>query len=154
MSPDDEHALVAHEAAHAVVWCRLGVEFRSVELLTDDPLGRGGAVFGPMTGLRDRDKYLAGLLAGSVSEAQFTGRDIADVANGCGQIDFAIADQVSANMTDRERAANLQRATRLVTRNWWPISHVAALLLVHRALTEDDVHTIINQGGRHDAAAA
>lgn len=154
---DDEHGLAVHEAGHAVAWVRLRVPFTRVALLEDDPLGRQGAVFGSPVGLvhGDASHYLAGLLAGSLAESAFTGRDLDEIARTCGAFDFAIADALCTNLAPREVDDNLRRAERLVHRNARQIALVAAVLIDRRSLDHATVQRLVLKGDHpHDHAIA
>jgi hypothetical protein len=151
----DVATVALHEAAYATIFVRLGLRFARVELRVGDPCGVDGAMFGRRNELMScPEKYLVGLLAGTIAESIWTGEAVSDVADEAGAIDFTVVDDLGAHLTPHQADALIQRAHRLVHRNAGAISQVAVELLRHRHLTEADVHRIIRKTGPvHDRRA-
>lgn len=135
--------LAVHEAAHVVAFAVLGLPFVDVELLGPDEL-TPGLVRGDPSALLARPRaYGIGLLCGIVAEARFTGQDLEVLADSCGAVDLAIAEQLmptTAGIADRLVA----RAHDLVSANSLAITTAAAHLEERGRLTQAEVIEIVH----------
>ena len=152
-------AVAYHEAGHAIVGLRLGLELLSTDVLSDDGGGRGhtrfsspGAWFSPRPGhltARERDfvdrtivTYLSGYAAESrlgVADAAGSGFDENDVVQSwVSLLSDVDEERLGAIALSRQKAASMLEEPGV----WRAVGVLAARLEVARRLDADEVRSL------------
>jgi len=160
LQSSDPRAVAYHEAGHAVVGVRLGLELLGTDVLSDDAGGRGhtrfaspGVWFSPRPGhltARERDfvdRTIVTYLAGYAAESRL---GVADTAGSGFDENDVLAGWISLlNEVDQEREAAIARSREKAALMleepgiWRAVGAVAARLEVARRLDADEVRSLI-----------
>jgi len=144
--------VAAHESGHGVVAMAGGIRFRTIEIFPDDCTGIINTRFPAPEVAADYPSLVRSIiaqkLAGPLAGAQFS-PDLTESALGC-EHDFSSAKEYATAAARNDAAktgevlrAGAGQAERLVRERWDCIRAVAAALVRHRILDEEQVRAIV-----------
>jgi hypothetical protein len=139
-----DYGVAVHESGHVVTTACFGLRFSNVVLTPGPDAEFGGLVRGDPDELERRPLlYAVSLVAGIVAESRLTGQPLEVLAESCGSVDVALADELVRTIHPTGAHHLIRRGDRLVTANALAITTVAAALREHGRLDEDQVHAIV-----------
>jgi hypothetical protein len=137
-----EIGLCVHEASHATSMVALDLLFRDV-IVTPGGLLNGEVRGSRTAAARHPLRYAVVLLSGIVGESRLTGQPLQVLAESCGSVDVALADELVRTIHPAAAHQLIRRADRLVTANALAIAHCAATLQTDGRLTEGQVQQFV-----------